>query len=74
MSRRVATNGVVCVSWQQVSVGRHWAGKRCDVHVDGGLLRFYGGDDVVKTAARASHGEARNKRAHRNPSVKDQRR
>jgi hypothetical protein len=34
VSRRVATNGVVCVSWQQVSVDRHYAGARCDVHVD----------------------------------------
>jgi hypothetical protein len=33
-------NGVVWVSWQQVSVGRHHAGARCDVHVDGELLRF----------------------------------
>lgn len=26
VSRTVTTNGVVCVSWQQVSVGRHYAG------------------------------------------------
>jgi len=26
------------VSWQQVSVGRHYAGAHCDVHVDGDLL------------------------------------
>jgi transposase InsO family protein len=65
VSRRVCANGIVCVSWQQVSVGRHHAGARCDIHVDGDLLRFWIGDDLVKTAARTSHGEVRNKRASR---------
>ena len=65
VSRRVTTNGVVCVAWQQVSVGHHYAGERCDVHVDGELLRFFIGDDLVKTAARTSSGEVRNKRALR---------
>ncbi len=65
VSRRVTTNGVVCVSWQQVSVGRHHAGARCDVHVDGDLLRFWIGDQLVKTAAKTSPGEVRNKRALR---------
>src|SRR6202012_5776684 len=35
VSPRVCSNGIVCVSWQQVCVGRHHAGARCDVHVDG---------------------------------------
>lgn len=65
MSRTVTTNGVVCVSWQQVSVGRHYAGARCDVHVDGQLLRFWIGNQLVKTAARTSTGTVRNKRALR---------
>jgi transposase InsO family protein len=65
VSRTVTTNGVVCVSWQQVSIGRHYAGARCDVHVDGDLLRFFIGDDLVKTAARRSTGEVRNKKACR---------
>jgi hypothetical protein len=47
-SRRVTTNGVVCASWQQASLGRHYAGSRCDVHVDGDLLRFFVGDVLVK--------------------------
>jgi hypothetical protein len=65
VSRRVCANGIVCVSWQQVSVGRHYAGASCDVHVDGDLLRFWIGDDLVKTAARRSSGEVRSKRAAR---------
>jgi transposase InsO family protein len=65
VSRRVCANGIVCVSWQQVCIGRHYAGARCDVHVDGELLRFWVGDQLVKTAARKSTGEVRNKRALR---------
>jgi len=65
VSRRVTTNGVVSVAWQQVCVGAHHAGARCDVHVDGDLLRFFIGDDLVKTVARTSRGEVRNKRAFR---------
>ena len=65
VSRRVCGNGVVSVSWQQVSVGRHYAGARCDVHVDGELLRFWIGDELVKTAARTSRGTVRNRRAAR---------
>lgn len=65
ISRRVTTNGVVCVAWQQVSIGRYYAGQRCDVHVDGELLRFWVGDQLVKTAARRTPGEVRIKRAMR---------
>ena len=65
VSRRVTTNGVVSVAWQQVCVGAHHAGARCDIHVDGDLLRFYIGDDLVKTAARTNRNEVRNKRAFR---------
>ncbi len=65
VSRRVTSNGVVCVSWQQVSIGRYYAGARCDVHVDGELLRFWIGDRLVKTAARRTNGEVRIKRAMR---------
>jgi transposase InsO family protein len=56
VSRRVCTNGIVCVSWQQVCIGRHYGGRRCHVHVDGDLLRFWVGENLVKTAARTSRG------------------
>jgi transposase InsO family protein len=65
VSRRVTSNGVVSVAWQQVCIGAHYAGARCDVHVDGELLRFWIADQLVKTAARTSRGEVRNKRAFR---------
>ena len=37
------------VSWQQVSIGRYYAGARCDVHVEGNLLRFWIGDSNRST-------------------------
>jgi hypothetical protein len=65
VSRRVCANGVVCVSWQQVSVGKHRAGERCDVHVSDQLLQFWIGPDLLKTVARSSRGEVRKKHASR---------
>jgi hypothetical protein len=63
VSRRVGANGVVCVSWQQVSVGKHHAGDRCDVQVTDELLQFWIGNELCKTVARDSRGEVRKKRA-----------
>jgi transposase InsO family protein len=63
VSRRVATNGIVCVAWQQVSVGKHRAGASCDVLVTDDLLQFWVGDELLKTVTRTSTGEVRKKRA-----------
>lgn len=63
VSRRVASNGVVCVAWQQVSVGKHHAGARCDVHVGDHLLQLWIGSQLCKTVTRTSTGEVRKKRA-----------
>jgi transposase InsO family protein len=63
VSRRVGGNGVVCVSWQQVSVGKHHAGARCDVQVSDQLLQFWIGNELCKTVTRTSRGEVRKKRA-----------
>lgn len=65
VSRRVGGNGVVSVSWQQVSVGKHRAGRRVDVLVGHDLLQFYDGDELLKTVTRTSRGEVRKKRATR---------
>jgi transposase InsO family protein len=63
VSRRVGRNGVVCVSWQQVSVGKHRAGQLCDVLVTDQLLQFWIGDQLLKTVTRTSAGEVRKKHA-----------
>jgi len=62
VARKVSTVGVVCVSWQQVSVGRHRAGERCDVHVGDDILQFWIGNELLRTVQRNSTGPIRNKR------------
>ncbi|HSS60719.1 MAG TPA: IS481 family transposase, partial [Candidatus Limnocylindrales bacterium] len=54
--RRVASNGIVSVGYQQVSVGKHHAGSACDVLVTDGLLQFWVGSELLKTVARTSRG------------------
>jgi hypothetical protein len=39
--RKLSPRQVVCVAWQQVGIGRYYAGQRRDVHVDGELLRLW---------------------------------
>ena len=57
--RKVASNGVVSVDYQQVSVGRNYSGSACDVLVSDGLLQFWVGDQLLKTVARTSKGPVR---------------
>ena len=63
VSRRVASNGIVCVAWQQVSVGKHHRGEFVDVHVTDRLLEFWSGNDLLRTVVRESKGDIRKKRA-----------
>src|SRR6266849_326955 len=57
--RRVASNRVVSVDYQQVSVGRNYAGSACDVLVTDGLLQFWVGSELLQTVARTSNGTVR---------------
>src|SRR5437667_2530993 len=68
VSRTVASNGVVCVGHQHVSVGKHYGGNACDVLVTDGLLQFWVGNELLKTVARTSVGEIRKKHADRTRS------
>jgi len=63
VSRRVARNGIVCVDYQQVSVGKNYSGTGCDVLVSNGLLQFWIGNELVKTVARIRPGQIRKKNA-----------
>jgi transposase InsO family protein len=63
VSRSVSRNGVVCVGWQQVSVGKNYSGSACDVLVSDKLLQFWVGNELLKTVARTTTGEIRKKRA-----------
>jgi len=63
VTRRVSSAGVVCVGWQQVSVGKHYGGSACNVLVSDSILQFWVGNELLKTVQRASSGEIRNKHA-----------
>jgi transposase InsO family protein len=65
ISRRVTTNGIISVAWQQISCGKHRAGRRVDVHVDESTMQIWDGEDLLKTVLRTSHGEVRKKHAAR---------
>lgn len=65
ISHRVASNGVISVSWQQFSVGKHHSGEQVDVHVTDRLLEVWSGNELIKTLVRTSGGESRKKRAER---------
>jgi hypothetical protein len=63
---RVAGNGVISVSWQPFSVGKHHGGDLVDVHVTDRLLEVWVGNELTKTLVRTSGGgEIRKKRAQR---------
>ena len=63
VTRTVAQNGIVCVGYQQVSVGKHYGGSACNVLVSDGLLQFWVGDLLLKTVARTGKAEIRKKHA-----------
>lgn len=63
VARRVAANGIVCVNWQQVSVGKHRAGDNVDVHVQEKILQIWSGSELLKTVVRTSEGQVRKKKA-----------
>ena len=63
VSRRVASNGIISVAWQQVSAGKHRAGEIVDVHVTARLLEIWSGNELIKTIVRTTEGGVRKKRA-----------
>ncbi len=63
VSRKVTSNGIVCVGYQKVNVGQRHAGSACDILVKDGLLQFWVGSQLVKTEVRATTGVVRKKNA-----------
>lgn len=63
VSRKVASNGIVCVGYQRVNVGQRNAGNACDILVKEALLQLWVGKELVKTAVRATQGVVRKKNA-----------
>lgn len=62
--RKVASNGIVSVGYQQVSVGKNYCGSACDVLVTDGLLQFWVGSELLKTVARRNPGTVRKMHAN----------
>ncbi len=62
--RKVASNGIVSVGYQQVSVGKNYGGSACDVLVTDGLLQFWVGSELLKTVARRNPGAVRKMHAN----------
>jgi hypothetical protein len=65
VTRRVASNGVISVAWQQVSVGKHRGGEVVDIHVRDRLLEVWSGNDLIRSIARDHPGPIRKRRAAR---------
>jgi transposase InsO family protein len=63
VARRASAVGVVCVSWQQICLGRAAAGRNIDVWVTGQVMQFYDGDTLLRTEQRHHQGAVRKKRA-----------
>ncbi len=63
VARRASAVGVVCVNWQQVSLGVAAAGQNIDVWVTDDVLQFFDGDQLLRTEQRTNHGPVRKKRA-----------
>ena len=63
ISRRVASNGIISVAWQQVSVGKYRAGEIVDVHVRDALIEVWSGNDLIRTLVRDNERSIRKKRA-----------
>lgn len=65
ISRRVTTNGVISVAWQEISCGKHRAGHRVDIHLQGQVMQIWDGQELLKTVLRTNDKEVRKKHAAR---------
>jgi transposase InsO family protein len=63
IARTVTVNGVISVSNQNFSVGKHRCGRLVDVHVLENFLEVWDGSELVKSVLRTTQGEVRKKRA-----------
>lgn len=63
ITRHVATNGIITVAYQQISVGKHREGRTVDVRARAETLEVWDGNELIKTVARTTKGAIRKKRA-----------
>jgi transposase InsO family protein len=63
ISRKITTNGVISVAWQEINCGKHRAGRRVDIHLQGPTMQVWDGDELLKTVLRTNRKEVRKKHA-----------
>ena len=63
VARTISVNGIVSVSNQVFSCGKHRSGHLVDVHVLDTLLQVWDGNELLKTVPRTTKGEIRKKKA-----------
>jgi hypothetical protein len=65
VTRRVTKSGLVCVSYQQISAGRHLAGQVVTVRLQPTVLQVFFAGQLVRTVPRHSTKEVIQLRVHR---------
>lgn len=63
ISRTISVNGIISVSNQVFSCGKHRSGHLVDVHVLETTLQVWDGNELIKTVPRTTKGEVRKKKA-----------
>ena len=63
ISRTIAKNGIISVAWQQISCGKHRAGRRVDIHLQGPTMQIWDEEELIKTVLRTNHKEVRKRHA-----------
>ena len=67
VTRTVAANGIIAVSGQVFSAGKHRAHHVVDVKVTESTLEVWDGNEFLKAVLRTTKGGVRKKRAQRPP-------
>ena len=67
VTRTVAANGIIAVSGQVLSAGKHRAHHVVDVKVTESTLEVWDGNEFLKAVLRTTKGDVRKKRAQRPP-------
>jgi hypothetical protein len=63
VARRIGGNGVICIAWQQICVGRYKAGLDVAVLVTDSMIHSYYQEELFETALRSNSKEVRKKHA-----------
>ena len=63
VARTISINGIISISNQVFSCGKHRSGHLVDVHVLDTLIQVWDGNELIKTVPRTTKGEIRKKKA-----------